>query len=83
MQDVLGFRSAGHMYSSLNTHVPYTRQLFKGENFWGFVAICESFLRKIWGVALFGGTSKSFLREKFIFHQFVKVFCYMVVSCTP
>ena len=34
---------------------------FEGANFsefWGFVAIHESFLYKIWGVVSFGGTSE-------------------------
>ena len=46
--------------------------------FRGFVAICESFLHKIWGVASFGmakaSNPRKFSPRKSYFHQFAKVF---------
>ena len=55
-------------------------------NFWGrklcefrsFVAIRESFLCEIWGMAFFGAAkasnSQKFIHENCIFHQFAKIF---------
>ena len=56
-------------------------ETFKGENFCefrGFVAICKTFLCKIWGCGIFWrhkqAICESFLRKNRIFHQFAKVF---------
>ena len=61
--------------------IPYSGKLFEGENFCefhGFVAVHESFLREIWGVASFGTAKMSnprkFYPQKSYFHQFAKVF---------
>ena len=56
------------------SHNTVQRETFEGENFrefCGFVVICESFLRKIWDVVLFGAAKVStsrishFLPQKF------------------
>jgi len=56
--------------------------MLQGKNFrkfHSFVAICKSFLHKIWGVVFFLARYKqaiheSLLSENHIFHQFAKVF---------
>ena len=61
--------------------VPYSGETFEGENFCkfhSFVAIRESFLHKIWGVASFGKAKASNLQkfspQKSYFHKFTKAF---------
>ena len=54
--------------------------------FWGFVAICRSFLLEILGCGVLSPltwqkqAAKVFSRENCISHQFAKVFRYMVVK---
>ena len=61
--------------------IPHSGKLFEGENFCelrSFVAVHESFLREIWGVASFGvaktSNPRKFYPQKSYFHQFAKVF---------
>ena len=54
-------------------------ETFEGENFHkfcSFVAICKSFLHKIWGLGVFwsGKSEQSAFLQKSYFHQFAKVF---------
>ena len=63
--------TSGESYSS---HVPQQGESVR--KFRGFVAIHESFLREIGGVASFGSDTihESFLHKNLIFCQFSKVF---------